>query len=117
MTQEEAEKILAAIAAGNTNTELALDNAIAVYRHMGAEIETIEALRTRAKAVVTEIMQETGQLKAVMPSGTALFTEAGVRTTWDNKALNALCASNDELERILSPHRKVALTASTLVIR
>lgn len=117
MTQEEAEKILAAIAAGNTNTELALDNAIAVYRHMGAEIETIEALRTRAKAVVTEIMHETGQLKAVMPSGTALFTEAGIRTNWDGKALNALCASSPELEYVLSPHRKAVPTPSTLVIR
>ena len=117
MTQKEAESLLAEMAAGKVNTESALDNAIAVYRNMGMLIEQIEALRTRAKAVVTEIMQETGQLKAVMPSGTALFTEAGVRTTWDNKALNVLCTSNDELERILSPHRKVALTASTLVIR
>lgn len=99
------------------NTEDALSDAITVYRTAASDIKELEALQARAKSIVTEIMQETGQTKSVTPAGTAQFTAPSVRVTWDGKALDALCASDATLAAILRPHRKETATSGTLTIK
>lgn len=113
MTLDEAVVILNVSSDPNTK----LDNAIFVYRNLGKLADQIKELQSKAKDIATQIMYDTNQLKVTTPSGTAMFTKPSVRMTWDNNALAALCASDDELNRILSPHCKPTPVASTLVIK
>jgi hypothetical protein len=98
-------------------TEDALADAITVYRSIAADLKEWEAVQARAKRLVTEIMQETGQTKAVTTSGTAQFTADSVRTSYDTKALDALSASDEVLARILAPHRKETTAKGSLTIK
>ena len=110
--------ILDNITAGKyPNTEDALTDAITVYRSLGAQIKEFEALQTRAKQIVVEIMQETGQVKAITAAGTAQFTADSLRVSYDTKALDALCASSADLCGILLPHRKETAVKGNLTIK
>jgi hypothetical protein len=118
MDYTEAITILDNITAGAMpDAETALTNAITVYREMGARVKTIEATQARAKQIVTEIMQETGQVKAITPAGTAQFTSDSVRVSYDTKAIDALVASDDGLARLLTPHRKETAVKGSLTIK
>ena len=99
------------------DSETALTNAITVYRELAARVKTIEAQQARAKETITEIMQETGQVKAITAAGTAAFTADSVRVSYDTKALDAFSASDDSLARLLSPHRKETAVKGSLTIK
>jgi hypothetical protein len=105
------------VQAGKLNTEDALVYAINSYRSFANVKKNIDVLQAAAKTVVSDIMRETGQVKAVTPAGTALFTNDSERVTWDGDALNALCASDAALARILLPHRTVKPVAGSLTIK
>jgi hypothetical protein len=100
-----------------SNTEDALTDAITVYRGIAADVKEMEATKERAKQIVVEIMQETGQVKAITAAGTAQFTAASARASYDTKALDALCASDDNVARLLLPHRKETQVAGSLTIK
>ena len=118
MDYTEAFQLLDDIQAGSMpNAETALTNAITVYRELSARVKTIEAQQARAKQIVTEIMQETGQVKAITPAGTAQFTADSVRVSYDTKALDALCASDGLVARLLNPHRKETAVKGSLTIK
>jgi hypothetical protein len=118
MDYTEAVSVLDAIQAGELpDTETALTQAITVYRELGARVKTIEAQQVRAKQIVAEIMLETGQVKAQTPSGTAQFAANSERVSYDAKALDALCASSEELSRIIAPHRKWTIVKGSLTIK
>lgn len=118
MDYTEAFKALDAIASGKVaDTESALVEAIHVYRSLGTHVKEFEALQARAKQLAAEIMQETGQTKAITPAGTAAFTASSERVSYDTKALDALCASDETIARILSLHRKVTPVAGGLTIK
>ena len=74
-------------------------------------------MQARAKQIVAEIMQKTGQVKAITSAGTAQFTADSVRVSWDAKALDALCASSADLCGILVPHRKETTVKGSLTIK
>lgn len=118
MDYTEATKLLDDIRSGMMpDSETALTNAITVYRELAARVKTIEAQQARAKETIIEIMQETGQVKAITPAGTAQFTADSVRVSYDTKALDALCASSAELCGILVPHRKETAVKGSLTIK
>lgn len=118
MEYREAFNIIDGITTGALpDTETALIEAIAVYRNMGAQIKEFEALQSRAKQIVTEIMQETGQVKAITSAGTAQFTADSVRVSYDTKALDALRLSDELLDRVLTPHRKETAVKGSLTIK
>lgn len=118
MDYNEGCKALDAIQAGKVaDTEAALNDAIHVYRSMGTHVKELGTLQAQAKTIIAEIMHETGQVKAVMPAGTAQFTAASERVSWDSDALDALCASDANLARILLPHRTVKPVAGSLTIK
>jgi hypothetical protein len=102
---------------GKLSTEQALESAISGYRNFASVKKNIDVLQAAAKNVVNDIMRETGQVKAVTPAGTALFTADSERVTWDSDALDALCASSAELARILLPHRTVKTVVGSLTIK
>ena len=118
MDYNEAIRLLDDIRAGTMpDSETALTNAISVYRELAARVKTIEAQQARAKETITEIMQETGQVKAITPAGTAQFTADSVRVSWDAKALDALRLSDALLDRVLTPHRKETVVKGGLTIK
>ena len=99
------------------NAEGALTDAITAYCTLGAVVKELEAEQAAAKIIITEIMQETGQMKAITPAGTAQFTSDSVRVSYDTKALDALRASDDTLARLLTPHRKETTVKGSLTIK
>jgi hypothetical protein len=105
------------VQAGALDTERALEGAITSYRSFATVKKNIDVLQAAAKTVVGDIMRETGQVKAVTPAGTALFTADWERVTWDGDALDSLCKSDDALARILLPHRTVKPVAGSLTIK
>lgn len=119
MNITEARTAIYMIATGEarTDADAALTNMIDAYRSIAAHVKELEALQAKAKQFVTEIMQETGQTKAITPAGTAQFTAASERVSWDGKALDALCASSPAIATILTPHRKVTQVAGGLTIK
>jgi hypothetical protein len=118
MDYTEAFTALDAITSGKVaDTEAALRETIHVYRSLGMQVKELEALQARAKQLASEIMQETGQTKAITPAGTASFAAASERVSWDSKALDALCASDELIALILLPHRKVTQVAGGLTIK
>lgn len=118
MDYTEATALLDDIRAGlMPDAETALTNAISVYRELGARVKTVEAQQARARETITEIMRETGQVKAITAAGTAQFTSDSVRVSYDTKALEALSASDDTLAHLLSPHRKETVVKGSLTIK
>jgi hypothetical protein len=118
MDYTDAVRLLDDIRAGlMPDSETALTNAISVYRELPARGKTIEAEQARAKQIVTEIMQETGQVKAITSAGTAQFTTPSLRVSYDTKALDALSASDDGLARLLKPHRIETFVKGALTIK
>ena len=115
----EARTAIYMIATGESrlDPEAALTNMIDAYRSIGAHIKEIEALQAKAKQYAVEIMQDTGQTKAITPAGTATFTAPSERVSYDTNALNALCASDGLVARLLAPHRKVTQVAGGLTIK
>lgn len=105
------------VQAGALDTERALEGAITSYRGFATVKKNIDVLQDAAKAIVIDIMRETGQVKAITPAGTVQFTAASVRVAYDTKALDALCASDDNVARLLLPHRKETQVAGSLTIK
>jgi hypothetical protein len=105
----------------NTSTEQATDAAIAVYKQAKAEAKTAaapwDALADEAKAVLTDIMVETGVTSFKTAAGMAYVPAPGVTISYDAKALDALCASSDEIKRLLWTHRQERERPGSLTVR
>lgn len=97
--------------------EEAAAHAINIYRAAAAETASLKAIQDAAKAAIGDLIAETGRERWDTESGTAVLTSPSVRTTWDSKALDALCASNDELARLLAPHRRETMVAGSVTIK
>lgn len=105
----------------NATTEQATDAAIAVYKQAKAESKTAaapwDALADEAKAMLTDIIIETGITSFKTASGTAYVPAPGVTISYDAKALDALCASDDNIKRLLWPHRSEKERPGSLTVR
>lgn len=98
-------------------TEAALENAVAVYKMATAKQESYAAVKDEAKHIISEIMAETGVTNYNTRAGKAYVTAAGVSVSYNTQALDALAASDDNLARILAPHRTVKERAGALTIK
>ena len=110
---------LAVVQAGRPaeDSEAALTNLIDAYRNIGGEIKLLGWSQDTAKQIITDIMLASGAVKVNTPAGSAAFTPASVRVSYDSKALDALVASDQSLARILGPHRKATMVAGGLTIK
>jgi hypothetical protein len=99
------------------STEEAVSNALAVYNQASAEMDALKGIQAAAKQLIEEIITETGQDKWETDFARCYITKPTVIVTYDKKALDALCKSDDNLNRLLSPHRKETERAGTLTIR
>lgn len=76
-----------------------------------------EAVQAAARAKRAEVMAATGRTDWATPAGRAYVPAAGVTVSYDAKALDALCASSQQIADILRPHRKESMRAGSLTIR
>jgi len=100
-----------------SSTEDAVANALAVYNQSAAEIDTLKGIQGDAKRLIEDVIEETGQDKWETDFARCYITKPSVTVTYDKKALDALCKSDDNLARLLLPHRKETERAGTLTIR
>lgn len=107
--------------AGQPDTETAARNAIAVYRearlHAKTAAQEWDAVADEAKALLGDIIAETGCTTWKFDEGSAYLPAPGLTVSYDAKALDALCASDDGLKRLLWPHRQERERAGSLTIR
>jgi len=111
------QEMIARLNAEHASTEEAAAVAVDVYKAAKTAAAAYDAPQAQAKALISEIMAETGDLSITTPAGKAMVTAPGQRVSYDWKALDALCASSPDLARILSPHRKETQVAGSLTIR
>ena len=62
-------------------------------------------------------MIETGVTSWKTKAGSAIVPAPGMTVSYDAKALDALCASDDAIKRLLWPHRAEKERAGSLTIR
>lgn len=98
-------------------TEQALENAITEYKTIAGQIKDLEAQQKACKSLIGDIFVELGIDKAETPAGKVYVTDPSLIVSYDAKALDALCASDDRIKRALYPHRKESERAGTLTIR
>lgn len=97
--------------------EMAAETAVTVYKAAKGEMDNLKAVQDQAKGMIGEIMEETGETSITTAAGKAYVLRPSVSVSYDAKALDALCASDDNLARILQPHRRESQRAGTLTIR
>lgn len=95
----------------------AVEAAAAAYIAASDAVAELDAAKAAAKAVIEEIMSETGNERWSTPEAEVLRSAAGPSISYDSKALDALAASSDEVDRLLRPHRKVSMRPGSIVIR
>jgi hypothetical protein len=100
-----------------SSTEDAIANALSVYNEAATQIEAFKVLQDRAKRAIEEVIMETGQDKWETDFARCYITKPGVSVSYDKSALDALCKSDDNLARLLQPHRRETERAGTLTIR
>ena len=94
--------------------EMAVAIAVEVYKDAG---KYIKAIQTEAKKIITDIIVETGQDKWRNAAGQVYIGKPSVSVRYDTKALDALCASDDNVKRLLWPHRIESERAGSLTIK
>jgi hypothetical protein len=70
-----------------------------------------------AKILIGEIFAETGQTAAETSAAKISIGHPSTRVSYDRKALDALCMSDDDAARLLTPHRKETEVPGSLTIR
>ena len=99
------------------STEEAVANALSVYNQASAEIDTLKSLQDEAKRLVEEVIAETGRDKWETDFARCYIPKPSLTVSYDRKALDALAASDDNVKRLIWPHRRESERAGTLTIR
>jgi len=97
--------------------EESVNSFVEAFRAAGDVESYAKSLKDQAKAGIGEVMAETGTLRYDVQAGSAYVTKPSIRASYDTKALDALCASNADIARILAPHRKETEVAGSLTIK
>lgn len=100
-------ELLSALDRAKTGTpEQSVESAVMVYLAAQAEADKYTELQAQCKALITEVMTETGKLTYRTACGTVAISSAALSISYSATALDALCASMPELASVLAPHRK-----------
>lgn len=97
--------------------EEAAAHAIEIYRAAGNAATAMKTVQDAAKAAIGDLIAETGRERWDTEAGIAVLTSPSVRTSWDAKALDALCASDDTIARVLAPHRRETMVAGSVTVK
>jgi hypothetical protein len=101
----------------HSDPQQVLADAALVYQEAAFAVEGYQTVQRAAKSLISEVFTETGETEAQTPTAKILVTRPSTSAKYDAKALDALCASDPNLARILAPHRSVSERAGTLMIR
>jgi hypothetical protein len=101
----------------NITTEQALEDAIFMYRDLAERIKALQEAQAAQKQTIADIFMELNIDKATTNAGKALITAPSITISYNATALDALCASDDGLARLLHPHRKETMRVGTLTIK
>lgn len=96
---------------------VAVERLVGVYKHGKSVQDAVGAIMKRAKDRVSEVIAETGQMEWDTESGKVYVPKPSSSVRYDAAALDALCDSNDELARILRPHRRETQREGSVTIR
>lgn len=102
---------------GQLTTETAIETAIAVHLAAASGIEALQQVQADAKALLTEIMVETGETNITTKAGKAYVTAPSKIVSYDAKGIDKLAANDDDLAAVLEPFRRVTERAGVLTIR
>lgn len=98
-------QFIARLEEGASSTEVAAEDAVALYIAAKGEIDAWQKVCDAARDRLTEIISETGETKFATRAGSVNVTSPGVSISYDVKALDALVASSPSLAQMLLPHR------------
>ena len=103
------------------STDQVTDAAISAYKEAKAQAKAAaapwEEVANDAKALLADIITETGVTSFKTASGMAYLPTPGVTISYDAVSLDALCASDDNVKRLLWPHRSEKERPGSLTIR
>lgn len=92
----------------------ALDGAVGVYNYAARLIEALQAVQADAKRTIGDVLAELNLDKAQTPNGAVAIVKATPTVTYNAKALDVLCADDEDLAARLAPYRKVTEKAPYL---
>ena len=94
----------------------AVESAIAIYQNASAFMDGYGIIKDAAKALISDVMAQTGQTKYATQAGTAAVSAPSQTVSYDAKAIDILLRDDADLALRLSPYRKVTERAGTLRI-
>jgi hypothetical protein len=108
---------LARLADWTGTPEGAAAHAIGIYRAAANQAAAMKTVQDAAKAAIGDLIAETGRERWDTEAGIAVLTSPSVRTTWDAKALDALCKSSPQIAELLAPHRRETMVAGSVTVK
>lgn len=91
--------------------------AIDIYHRAAAHIDELKSVQTAAKAIICDLIAETGHERWSTPAGTAVLSSPSVRVSYSAKPLDVLCAANPDLAELIRPYRSETMVPGTVVVK
>lgn len=111
------DELTAALDAAKIGTpEKSIESAIMIYQAAQAIIDAYAAIKDGAKALITDVMTETGCLQYGTPAGRVSVTAPSVSVTYDAKSIDIVCRTNPQIAELLAPYRKETMRTGALRI-
>ena len=111
------EELQAALGAAHQGTpEDSVESAVTVYQIAAGMVDAYNQVKDAAKALIGEVMAETGVTSYATRAGKVQMTAPSVSISYDAKALDALRLSNPHYAALLEPFRKETQRAGTMRI-
>jgi hypothetical protein len=119
--ERERSRLARAVRADNLTAADAMTAAVSVYRTLALELQIVtdkvRAAQSEAKAVIAEIIDETGIGAWDTPAGSVYTPADGTCVKYDADALDTLAAVNSELAALITPFRIVTERPGRLTVR
>jgi hypothetical protein len=90
---------------------------MSVYLEAGAAIAELEAVRTWAKQVISDVFAEIGADRLETTAGQCYVSKPSIRVAYDTKGLDKLAQERPDLGAVLALYRSEKEIAGSLVIR
>lgn len=111
------EELQAALDAAQQGTpEDSVESAVTVYQVAAGMVDAYNQVKDAAKALIGEVMAETGVTSYTTRAGKVQMTAPSVSVSYDAKALDALRLSNPHYAALLEPFRKETQCAGAMRI-
>ena len=111
------EELQAALDAAQQGTpDASVENAVTVYQVAAGMVDAYNQVKDAAKALIGEVMAETGVTSYATRAGKVQMTAPTVTISYDARALDVLCQADADLALKLFAHRKETQRAGTMRI-